>query len=137
MSAALDQLLRLVAEGRLSPDEAAPLVAALDDPGVPDPQGATPGSRGSQPAGSAASGRPSATGRAAGTIHIEVREHGRPAVDLRVPLALGFSAARMVPGLAPEYIQRIREALSAGIAGPILDLVDEDGDGVRISLDRG
>lgn len=125
MSEALEQLLRLVAEGRLSPEEAAPLVAAIGDEGGQDDRGS-----GARPARFDAS-----VGRSARNLHIEVRDHGRLAVNLRVPLALGHSAARMVPGLAPEYVQRIREALTAGIVGPILDLVDEGGDGVRISLD--
>lgn len=127
MSEALEQLLRLVAEGKLSPEDAAPLVAALDD---------TVGSGPGSPVGlDSAQGRTPDVQRVANSVRIEVRDHGRRQVDLRVPLGLGHAAVRMVPGLAPEYVQRIREALAAGVVGPILDLVDEDGDGVRITLD--
>jgi SHOCT-like domain len=142
MTEALEQLLRLVADGKLSAEDAAPLLAALDDeatrPGT--------GSRASSGRPDVAAGNDAADARATGPggsaarpvarhVHIEVREHGRSAVDLRLPLALGHAAVRMVPGLTNDHAQRIRDALSAGVVGPILDVVDEDGDGVRITLD--
>ncbi|HEX5466318.1 MAG TPA: hypothetical protein VFW92_06550 [Candidatus Limnocylindrales bacterium] len=128
MSEALEQLLRLVAEGKLTPEEAAPLVAALSE--LPKADGQAEATQGSQPSGAAGLAT-----RVPRHVHIEVRDHGRQAINLRVPLALGHAAVRMVPGLASDYVQRVREALDAGLAGPIVDVVDDDGDGVRISLD--
>jgi hypothetical protein len=41
-----------------------------------------------------------------------------------------------VPGLAPDTVARIREALDGGLTGPVL-VVDDDGDGggVRIVIE--
>jgi hypothetical protein len=136
MAEALEQLLRLVADGKLSAEDAVPLLAALDDEAAARPVVGSSASTG--PGGAAGAATPGPGGAArpvARHVHIEVREHGRSAVDLRLPLALGHAAVRMVPGLSNDHAQRIRDALSAGVVGPILDVVDEDGDGVRITLD--
>ncbi len=129
MTDSLDRVLRLVAEGRLSAEEAAPVIDALqaaDDIGD--------GSDGDRPSTDAATDRaPGTTPRA---LRIEVSEGGRRVVNLRVPLAIGRMAIDHVPGLSSDNIVRIREALDQGMTGPIL-VVDEggDGDGVRIVLE--
>ncbi|MGH2408723.1 MAG: SHOCT-like domain-containing protein [Candidatus Limnocylindrales bacterium] len=118
MSDALEALLRLVAEGRLTAEEAAPLIAALDEP---------PATRGAD--------APAAKGDLARHVRVEVTERGRSMVNLRVPLALGQAAVSYVPGLDSGQAARVREALSRGIIGPIIEIADEDGDGVRIVLE--
>ena len=123
----LDQVLRLVAEGRLTADEAAPILAALD--GRPDgdsrPQGgARPG-----PAPEAASG----TAEGARSVRVEVREGGRTVVDLRLPLALGRYAIDRIPGLSADQVARLREALRSGMTGPVL-VVEDGSDSVRIEI---
>lgn len=122
MSDELEAVLRLVAEGRLTPDEAAPIVAALT---------------GRAPAAGAASERN--VGREAGAgarqLRIRVEEHGRTVVNLRVPLSVAETALRMVPGLAGEQAARVRAALQGGAIGPIIDVEDPDGDAVLISLE--
>jgi hypothetical protein len=40
-----------------------------------------------------------------------------------------------IPGLARPELDRIREAVRTGFAGPILAAIDEDGDGVRIVVE--
>jgi hypothetical protein len=40
-----------------------------------------------------------------------------------------------VPGLSSEQSERIRAAIAAGSSGPIVDVEDEDGDGVVISME--
>ncbi len=122
MSDALDSILRLVAEGRLSAEDAAPLIAALDEP-----TGAGATSPPSPPSTSA--------GSTAHQVRVEVTEHGRAAVNLRVPLALGQAAVSYVPGLSADQSDRVREALARGVTGPILEVVDKEGDGVRIVLE--
>jgi hypothetical protein len=125
MSDALESVLRLVAEGRITAEEAAPLIAALDEPkpvaGADEPP-ATPGqnAKGSRPARQ---------------VRVEVTERGRSVVNLRVPLTLGQAAISYVPGLDPAQAARVKEALSRGLAGTILEVADEDGDGVRIVLE--
>ncbi|MDP9244834.1 MAG: hypothetical protein M3O77_07100, partial [Chloroflexota bacterium] len=68
-------------------------------------------------------------------IRIRVSEHGRQVVNLRIPLAFAEMALRMVPGLGQEQSQRIRAAVGSGVTGAILDVEDEDGDSVLISVE--
>ena len=127
MTDPLDRVLQLVAEGKLSADDAAPILAALDRKSRPDP------GAGAVPAPDAEAGRPPAqTPRFA---RVEVRERGRRVVDLRVPISLGRFALSRVPGLSTQQIAEVEEAVTSGAHGPILDVEDEDGDGVRIILE--
>ena len=123
----LATILRLVAEGKLSPDEAAPIIEALSGPRqATSPGGAAPAPA---PSGSAQPGR----GR---RIRIQVNERGRKVVDVRVPLAFAAMAARMVPGIPESYAALIQEAVETDAVGPIVDLAeDEDGDAVLITLE--
>jgi hypothetical protein len=128
---ALDRVLRLVAEGRLTADEAGPILDALEmrTSFGDDPTTRTPKAPATEPSTKASTG--AGTARA---IRIEVSDHGRKVVNLRVPLALGRAALDRIPGLTDTVTERVREALASGISGPILD-VDDDGDGVRIVIE--
>jgi hypothetical protein len=122
MTDPLDDVLRLVASGRLTAEEAAPILDALQA-----------GSEAEATATDATLGRSSGAARA---IRIEVSERGRRVVNLRVPLALGRMAIDHVPGLAPDMVARIREALDEGLTGPVLVVDDDqDGGGVRIVIE--
>jgi hypothetical protein len=130
MSDPLDQVLKLVAEGRLTAEEAAPILDALQATGN---IGDVPGDDttvNDEPAGPTTSGpRPRA-------LRIMVLENGRKAVNLRVPLSLGRMGLDRIPGLSPDDISGIRRALDEGVTGPILAVDDdEDGNGVRIVLE--
>jgi hypothetical protein len=121
MSDALETVLRLVAEGRITAEEAAPLIAALDEPArAEEPPGAPGAAAGSRPARQ---------------VRIEVTEGGRSVVNLRVPLTLGQAAISYVPGLDTAQVGRVKAALARGLTGTILEVADEDGDGVRIVLE--
>jgi hypothetical protein len=127
----LEQVLRLVAEGRLTADEAAPILAALDaDPG----SGAGPAAA----AGAASSGgRPeerNTPSSGATNLRIEVWDGRRPVMNLRLPIAVGRFALDNVPGLSGDQLARVREALAAGRVGPIFE-VDDGDDRVRIILE--
>lgn len=131
----LDAVLRLVAEGRLSADEAAPILAALE--------ARTPGSAGSAAAsgpgriqtGPVRDDAPDAgADRTPRSIRIEVREEGRSVVNLRLPISLGRFALDRVPGLSGDQVERVRAALSSGMTGPVL-VVDDGGDTVRITIE--
>ena len=127
MTDPLERVLQLVAEGKLSADDAAPILAALDRKPRPDP------SVGPFPAAERETGQaPAQTPRFA---RVEVRERGRRVVDLRVPISLGRFALSRVPGLSTQQIAEVEEAVTSGAHGPILDVEDEDGDGVRIILE--
>ena len=125
---ALDQVLRLVVEGRLSAAEAEPILAALDE----RHDRANPGG---QPEGHP---RPAAEHARAGDpgreIRIEVREDKRVVVNLRLPISIGRYALDRIPGLSGDQVNRVRQALDAGITGPVLVVDDEHGS-VRIVIE--
>ena len=128
MTEPLERILELVASGRLTADEAAPILEALEAKGA------------TRAAGSAAAGAGDATTGAtdpgkARYARVEVRERGRRVVDLRVPISLGRFALARVPGLSREQVAEVEEAVVSGARGPIFDVEDADGDGVRIVLE--
>jgi len=148
----LDTILRLVAEGRLTPEEAEPIIAAL---ARADAEDDVPWRRASRRAGRYAERAERRAGRVerrveqafaraeqriedatAGTrgrqLRIRVTERGRQVVNLRIPIGFAEAALRFVPGLGGDQSERIREAVRAGVTGPILDVEDPDGDGVLI-----
>ena len=127
MSDPLERVLELVASGRLTAEEAAPILEALEAKGAP--QSASDAEEKGDGAASAGD-----QGRAR-YARVEVREHGRRVVDLRVPISLGRFALSRVPGLSREQITEVEEAVVAGARGPIFDVEDADGDGVRIVLE--
>ncbi len=149
----LEEVLRLVSEGVLSAEDAAPLLAALDergpsepppvDPGAsaardarPEPPGGfgfnpppgfpPPGTRGTAPSGD--------RGASPRSLRIEVMDNGKRVVNLRLPIAVGRLALDRIPGLPADQAARVREALQSGYRGSILE-VDDEGDGVRIVLE--
>lgn len=122
---AMERVLRLVAEGRLTADEAGPILDALEPRGVhetadPTPSGASAATPGGGP------------GRA---LRVEVTEAGRKVVNLRVPISLGRAALSRIPGLSEATAERIREAIEGGVSGPIVAVDEGSGDGVRIILE--
>jgi hypothetical protein len=126
----LATVLRLVAEGKLSPDEAAPIIEAL----TPGAQRST--ARSASPAGHAGGPEPRAGGESRGRrVRIQVKERGRRVVDVRVPLSFAAVAARMVPGIPDSYATLIEQAVETATIGPIVDTEDENGDGVLITLE--
>ena len=133
MTDPLDRVLRLVAEGRLTADEAAPILEALES----KPKGeAGPGPAPAfEPGPSAEPGAGNGEVRQPRWARIEVRENGRRVVDLRVPISLGRFALSRVPGLSTEQISEVEQAVMTGAHGPILDVEDADGDRVRIVLE--
>lgn len=120
----LESVLRLVAEGRLTADEAKPILDAIDA-GAADA---------SAPLGPSAEPATSPGGGPGRAIRLEVTDNGRKVVNLRVPLALGRAALNRVPGLSDATAERIREAIEAGVTGPILQ-IDDAGDGVRVVIE--
>jgi len=122
---ALESILRLVADGHLTAEEAGPIVDALEarmQTARTDDRERT----------EEADARRRGPGRA---IRLEVTDKGRKVVNLRVPLALGRAAIARVPGLSEATTDRIREAIEAGITGPIVHVDEGSGDGVRIVIE--
>jgi hypothetical protein len=127
MADPMDEILRRVASGELTPEDAEPLISALSGaPPRDDPTAASPGPEGTH---GPRAGRP--TGRA---VRIRVQEDGRTVVNLRIPMSwTGLTS--LVPGLSDDQVRRVSEALRNGERGPILDIQDADGDGVVISTE--
>lgn len=123
MSGALERILQLVADGRLTAEEAAPLLDALDTRA--EPAAGAPG-QGTGPGGDEGG---------ASAVRIEVSDGGRSVVNLRVPLGLGRAVLDRLPGLSQATSERILEAITAGIKGSILDVDDGDGDRVRVVIE--
>jgi hypothetical protein len=125
---ALERVLRLVAEGRLTAEEAGPILDALDRAGFAADAGGDPPSTTDDPPTDSTDRGP------ARAIRVQVRDAGRTVVNLRIPLSLGRVALTQVPGISEATSDRIREAIKAGIRGPILE-VEDGADGVRISIE--
>ena len=124
----LATVLRLVAEGKLTPEEAAPIIEALTR--------ASAGRAPEPPEASAASGPAASRGATRGRrVRIQVSERGRRVVDVRVPLAFAAMAARMVPGIPDSYAALIERAVETDQVGPLVDAEDEDGDAVLMSIE--
>ncbi len=139
MAAAFERVLQLVSEGHLTAEEASPILDAL--------AAAAAGSRPAGPATSLGTGTSSGSGSDTSTeaggaptgsprfARIEVRDGGKRVVDLRIPISLGRFALGRVPGLSAQHVADVERAVASGDRGPILDVQDENGDGVRIALE--
>ena len=129
----MERVLRLVAEGRLTAEEAGPILDALGG------ASAKRESREPAAAGGGGDGGTAVEGGNGGSsprfARIEVRDGGKRVVDLRIPISLGRFALGRVPGLSAHHIADVEEAIASGSRGPILDVEDADGDGVRIVLE--
>jgi hypothetical protein len=131
MSDPLERVLELVASGRLTADEAGPILEALEAKGATREAGSAAADAGDGPTGPTGATDPGKARYA----RVEVRERGRRVVDLRVPISLGRIALARIPGLSREQITEVEEAVVSGARGPIFDVEDADGDGVRIVLE--
>jgi hypothetical protein len=143
----LETILRLVADGTLTPEQAAPIIEALTqaertprDEWADDRLGRRldrarrridrANERVQRVLGH--EGEPETRGR---QLRIRVTEHGRQVVNLRIPVGFIDVALRAVPGIGTDQRDRIRQAVASGSFGPIIDVEDPDGDGVLISLE--
>jgi hypothetical protein len=129
MTDALEQVLRLVAEGKITAAQAAPILDALGEAESAAERGSETASRARAAADAATPSRGSPT-----ALRIEVTDNGRKVVNLRVPVSLGRYALDRVPGLSGENAELIRRALAEGVVGQLLQ-IDDGEDGVRIALE--
>jgi hypothetical protein len=136
MSGELEALLKLVSEGKLTAEEAAPIVAALEDAqerGASSVGGGAdrPEPRPREEVRRRGAAQEALSGR---RIRIFVAENGRQVINLQIPLAAAGFAIDQVPGLSPDHRSRIVEAIQTGMTGPILEVSDH-GDEVRIVIE--
>lgn len=135
MKDGLEQVLRLVSEGRLSAEEAAPILAALDRADEARDRSADAAAAAEAAAAETATRMTSTPPGAPRFARLEVAEGGRRVVDLRIPISLGRFALGRVPGISAEQVANVEAAIASGSHGPILEVRDEDGDTVRIVLE--
>jgi hypothetical protein len=110
----VEKILRLVAEGALTAEEAEEILDATKDSTT---EAATPIDQ---------------TGGAR-HLRIEVSDAGKRVVNLRVPLNIANWASGFLPGLSDQDTDRIRGAVASGVRGTILDIADDDGSRVLIT----
>jgi hypothetical protein len=149
MADELEAVLRLVADGTLTAEQAAPIIEALAraDRG----EGREERRRNrigrhldrarrrverayerAEDARASVEERGALRGR---QLRIRITEHGRQVVNLRIPIGFVDAALGFVPGIGGDQSERIRQAVAAGTVGPIIDVEDPDGDGVLISVE--
>jgi hypothetical protein len=127
MTDTLERVLQLVAEGRLTAEQAAPILDALNAAEA----GSAAAADGEAIADAA---RDTAARGGATAIRIEITDKGRKVVNLRIPIPLGRFALDRIPGLAGNHADLVRQALAEGRTGTLL-VLDDDGEGVRIALE--
>lgn len=116
------KILSLVAEGKLTPEEADEILSAM--------AARDSGSSTAAPAAGTAESQPE---KRMTHLRIEVTEGGRQVVNLRVPVNVAGWASRFLPGLSDADTDRIRGAVDSGSRGTLLDINDNDGSRVRIT----
>jgi hypothetical protein len=149
----LDTILRLVAEGKLSAEEADPIIDALTRAHDIEGDAADHVGRADRHVNRvnrhldrvhrridrAFEEAEQRIDRAAGSsgrhLRIRVTERGRQVVNLQIPIGLVEGALHFVPGLGSDQRDRVREAVRSGAIGPIVDVEDEDGGGVLITVE--
>lgn len=115
------KILGLVAEGKLSAQEADEILSALS-------------ARDAEPAdGGAAATAAQAEAKKSTHLRIEVTDGGKQVVNLRVPINIAGWASNFLPGLSDQDSDRIRGAVASGTRGTILDVTDNDGSRVLIT----
>jgi hypothetical protein len=122
------KILKMVEDGKVSAEDGAKLLAALDDsrktarPMPPPPMpGTTANSR---------------------WLRIRVTDvnSGKPKVNVNIPMGLVNVGLKMGAKFAPEVdgmdVQQITEAINSGMTGKIIDVTDEeDGEHVEIFVE--
>jgi hypothetical protein len=139
MSGELEALLRLVSEGRITAEEAAPIVAALEEKARTDARATSTAGGGTGTAWREARepGRRPGPGQellAERRLQVYVAEGGRQVINISIPLAAAGYAIDQVPGLSPDHRSRIVEAIQEGLTGPLFEVSDAGGE-VRIAIE--
>jgi hypothetical protein len=130
------RILRMVAAGKLSAEEAADLLEALQYESTPSPRSPV----NPESPRVLAPGNPNSLSRR--FLLIQVSEGEKTKVNLRIPLALARAAGRFIPRMAQEHLdeydinlKELMEDLGSGLVeGPLLDIKDED---TRVLIEVG
>lgn len=136
-------ILKMIDEGKISADEGARLLAAIQAPEDESSSGSSEEASTSTTSNNIASnfsnGRSVANhGSSARNVRLRVSDShtDQERVDVNVPLKIVEFGLRFVPETIDDRIENIRTAVNAGKAGPVLDIKDSDGaNRVEISLE--
>ena len=141
-------ILRMVEEGKITPEEGARLLAAMGErQAEPEMAGGTVGgiadaaqsdsaSTGGTYAGAFANfGDSSLNGRMF-RVRVSNGMTGKQKVDVNIPLGLVEFGLRFIPSSAKVNAQAIRDAINSGARGRIVDVQDnEKGDHVEVFIE--
>lgn len=145
-------ILRMVEEGKVTPEEGARLLAALGAGEAAAPgNGDAPGFAEADPAGAAQAGDAAQSAPWGGVggsfdsagfgnrvFHVRVTNSmtGKQKVNVNIPLGLVDFGLRYVPPSAKFNVQAIRDAIQNGARGKIVDVMDEEkGDRVEVFIE--
>ena len=123
------RVLRMIAEGKISAEEGARLLKALEKSSKKPGRRPSPGP---SPAADENGGR---------WMRLRVSDtgSGRTKVNMTLPLGLvsmGLQVgARFVPEVNNLDVQQVRDALRSGVPGKILEVMDDDGELVEIFVE--
>jgi len=150
-------ILRMVEEGKVTPEEGARLLAAIGErQAEPQMEGATVGANMGATAGAAAGDGPAAgaayggsfAGNWAGNwgdsslngrylrVLVSNAMTGKQKVNINIPLGVVEFGLRFIPANAKVNAQTVRDAIASGARGRIVDVMDnEKGDHVEIFIE--
>jgi hypothetical protein len=126
------QILKMVQEGKITAEDAAQLLEALEDgekiPNTGSSESAPP--------------EPQSPGRKPRWLRVRVTDtdSGRPRVNVRLPLSMVNMGLKMGAHFAPEIegmdTAQLMQVIEAGEIGQIVDVMDEkDGEHVEVYLE--
>jgi DUF4097 and DUF4098 domain-containing protein YvlB len=129
------RILRMVAEGKVTPAEAEDLLAALD--AAPDAGARSTGPSatfgpGSMPAPPVPPGLPGIRKQRRSLV-IQVKEGGDSKVNVRIPLSLARAAGKFIPRHAQQHLAAYNINLEEFLSG----LSDAEGDGTLVEVKDG
>ena len=129
------RILRMVAEGKVTPAEAEDLLAALDaasDAGARSTGSSATFGPGSMPAPPVPPGPPGIRKQPRSMV-IQVKEGGDSKVNVRIPLSLARAAGRFIPRRAQQQLTAYNIDLEELLSG----LSDAEGDGTLVEVKDG
>jgi hypothetical protein len=123
------KVLKMVQEGKITPEMAAELLKSLDA-----------SSKRTQPEESSTNAYPGKGGGRFFRVRVTDTDSGKTRVNVRLPLGMVNAGIRMGMRFSPEVegldAARLAEALAAGETGQIMDIYDdEDGEHVEVYIE--
>jgi hypothetical protein len=128
------KVLKMIQEGKLTPEEGVALLDSLDEGAVPEPARAEAWTGGQKAAGSQTSG-----GR---WFRVRVTDNttGKVRANVRIPLGVARAGMKMgmrfAPEIQPEDMEKFMEFVNIGEIGHLVDVYDDnDGEHVEVSIE--